>query len=97
MCGGGREDAEVCTGNEVVGNGKAVLVCKVCEDRGKAFFFTESEVRGVLAVEVVKIGLGVVVVLVEIEGEGIVGGLVTKERVRIEGEELCAGAVFGGD
>ena len=94
---GGREHAEVSAGNEVIGNREAVLVEEAAQEVGKMSFFMKRKVACIFAVEVVQVRLGVVVVFVEVEGEGIVRGAVAEEAVRVEGERVCSRAVLGFD
>jgi hypothetical protein len=51
-------------------------------------FVHVSKVGRILAIEVMQIGLGVVVVLMEVEGKGIVERAIAEEAVRVEREGL---------
>ena len=60
-------------------------------------FFLERQITRVLAVEIKEIGFGVVVVFVEVEGNGIVRGAVAEKAVRVERECMRFRAVLGFD
>ena len=57
----------------------------------------KGEVACVLAIEIKKISFGVVIVFVEVEGEGIIRGAVAEKAIRVKSERLRFRAVLGFD
>jgi hypothetical protein len=81
----------------MVRDGKAVLVEEAAQQVREVPLFLEGKIARVLAVEVKEIGFGVVVVFVEVEGEGIIRRAVAEEAVRVKGKRVCFRAVLGFD